>query len=101
MVSIYPSFLPFRNTGLFDILINQQLWFRSGEVSFRSNGNIYTTNDQSLLFHDLVTTTGSDNLGDYNLNILTWRNNLNEQMIGHIKKYHKFVSHSSPISFLT
>jgi hypothetical protein len=31
--------------------------------------------------------SGSDSLGGFELNTLTWKNNLNEQMVGRVKKY--------------
>ena len=68
-------------------MINNQQWFRSGEVSFVSNGNLHSTNDNSLILETVQEMSGSDSLGSFNLNSLTWKNNKNERMIGNIKQY--------------
>lgn len=78
-----------KQSGVFDIVINKQKWFSSGEVSFMSNGNLYSTNDNSLLFDGFEVSTGSDSTGRFHLNSLKWKNNKDELMIGNIKQYDK------------
>ena len=60
------------DTGSFTVLIDNEQWFSSSSVFFRSAGKLYSTSDASLLYVGQHTSRGQDQLGSYEQHALEW-----------------------------
>lgn len=106
--------LTVHNNGNYDLYINKQKWFSSGDVSFFSSNQLHTTVNGSLKLisaKEITTPNGASNsvgnsdttsvghsvgksydkLGNYVEYQLTYENENKEQMVNKLKLYDNFV----------
>eukprot|EP01006_Ploeotia_vitrea_P025486 TRINITY_DN58345_c0_g1_i1.p1 TRINITY_DN58345_c0_g1~~TRINITY_DN58345_c0_g1_i1.p1 ORF type:complete len:747 (-),score=77.64 TRINITY_DN58345_c0_g1_i1:102-2342(-) len=67
-----PVDVKFTKNGMFDVIIDGQTWFTSGETSIRDGGRSWSNTNGSLIISTVTTLSGEDALGAYHSTITDW-----------------------------
>ena len=76
-------------TGNFDIFVDNQIWFSSGEYFLRADGSYHSSIDGSLALVESGSSQGEDSLGPFEKMTWTWKTNSGAVMLTDIWQYEK------------